>query len=78
MASQTPLAVGNLVKFLIKSGVRELIIQPLIIAFYVLHLLYVGSVSIGCLISPVINPSLSLLEMNISIVKTLEIYNLNI
>ena len=63
-----PLAVGNLIKFPIKSGFRELIIQPLTIAFSILHLLYVGSVSIGCLILPVINPSLFLSEMNISMI----------
>jgi len=68
MASQTPLVVGNILKFPIKSGVRGLIIQPLTIAFSILHLLYVGSVSIGCLILPVINPNLSLPEMNISII----------
>jgi len=68
MASQTPLVVGNLIKFQIKSGVRELITQPLTIVFSALHLLYVGSVSISCLISSVINPSLSLPEINISMI----------
>ena len=60
MASQTPLAIGNLIKFSIKFVVKELLIQPLTIAFYILHLLYVGLVSIGCLISSVINLSLYL------------------
>jgi hypothetical protein len=68
MTSQTPLVVGNLIKFPIQSGFRELIIKPLTMAFYVNYLLYVGSVSAGCLISAVINPSLSLPEINISMI----------
>jgi len=68
MTSQTPLVVGNLIKFPIKSGFRELIIQLLTIAFFVLHLLYVGSGSTGCLILSVINPSLFLSEMNNSMI----------
>ena len=68
MASHTPLAVGNLIKFPINYEFRELTIHPLTMTFSVLHLLYDGSVAGGCVISPVISPSLSLPEINTSMI----------